>query len=341
VSITQDIKKEERKLENLHHVQRLAAAMAPDPKEWEYRGEMIDSGGVSDFCSCGHPIRFIFPIYNKRTGKSIPIGSVCIEASVPYLMTVGAAGLAKSLEGCQERLKKHLSELESRKRAAAGDARFQKLKVEAEALAAWYPVLWKKVLIHASTTRQRLPFLPEYFFNGKYAALKEEPTASTPGRAASGLASRCKTFRTHAASLKANLEKAGFGRCWVDLPPAVEPEGEAKAEKTSPAPRTPRPKVYRLEDNPWYLQHLEGEMNFLGEGYTRSIAKAVTRSEYQGHEQPIPCGASDCNEQAFYRATVGAFICPCCDAMQMRDGTWSRRDPKSGKWHTVSKKENK
>jgi hypothetical protein len=236
MSIKTEIRTEERRLENLHHVQRLATAMAPDPKEWEYRGEMIDSGnGANAHCACGHPIRYVFPIYNRRTGKSVPIGCVCIEASVPYLMTVGAEGLAKALEGCGERLKKHLSELAKRQREAAGSVRFQKVQADAEALLAWHGKLWKKVLIRCGREGRRVPFLPKYFYSADYQALQEKPTASTPGRAAGGLATKCKTFRLHANSLKKVLDDAGMGDLWV-APPAGDPEADTpRAAKTKKA----------------------------------------------------------------------------------------------------------
>jgi ribosomal protein L37AE/L43A len=79
---------------------------------------------------------------------------------------------------------------------------------------------------------------------------------------------------------------------------------------------------WQIEDNPWYHIHLEGEMNFLGEGYTRSIARQLVRGEFLGMEEPIPCAG--CGAHAFWKATVGTYICPQCNAQRLRDDNWTR-----------------
>jgi hypothetical protein len=80
---------------------------------------------------------------------------------------------------------------------------------------------------------------------------------------------------------------------------------------------------YTIDDNPYYHRHLEGEMAFTGEGYTRSLAKAITRSEFVGHEEPITCGGCG-KKQAWWKATVGTYICVECGTLRGRDGEWRR-----------------
>jgi len=71
-----------------HYAAALIAALAPDPALWEYRGEMID-GGISALspprCACGHPIRWLFPIYLPGTPElAAQLGSTCILHYAAY-----------------------------------------------------------------------------------------------------------------------------------------------------------------------------------------------------------------------------------------------------------------
>src|SRR5438270_5602616 len=66
--------------------------------------------------------------------------------------------------------------------------------------------------------------------------------------------------------------------------------------------------------NPWIQGHMDGEMDFTGEGYTRRHARALVLGEYEGHEDPETCG--NCGADAWYRATVGTYQCPNCRAIE-------------------------
>lgn len=83
---TETLKRKLAKVQDAgHHYERLIAALAPDPREWEYTGECIDAGvGAASSqnpprCACGHPIRFIFLIKRARDGATTQVGSVCIN----------------------------------------------------------------------------------------------------------------------------------------------------------------------------------------------------------------------------------------------------------------------
>ena len=68
--------------------------------------------------------------------------------------------------------------------------------------------------------------------------------------------------------------------------------------------------------NPWIDQHMQAEMDFTGDGYTRRAAAALVRGEFAGHEEPEDnCGL--CGAPSFYRPTVGAVQCPSCRAVRV------------------------
>lgn len=69
--------------------------------------------------------------------------------------------------------------------------------------------------------------------------------------------------------------------------------------------------------NPWIEGHIEGEMAFTGEGYTRRQARANVLSEYSDDIEPVPC---DCGKTAYYKATIGACKCPDCGALYDTQG---------------------
>lgn len=60
------------------HVLRLLAALAPDPRAWEYTGDVIDTGAPDGGkCACGHPVRYLFPL--RRGEDTANVGSTCVE----------------------------------------------------------------------------------------------------------------------------------------------------------------------------------------------------------------------------------------------------------------------
>ena len=74
------------------------------------------------------------------------------------------------------------------------------------------------------------------------------------------------------------------------------------------------------ENNPWIEQHIVAEMDYqwhLGRRGARAMAEKLVRLEFAGAPDPIDC---ECGEKAWYRATVGAMICPSCRALYRCNG---------------------
>ncbi|MGH2742744.1 MAG: hypothetical protein ACRDLY_15185 [Thermoleophilaceae bacterium] len=88
--------------------ERIRLAMAPDPADWFFTGEVVDHGeyGSAAECTCGHPVRYQFFIARADDGKRLPIGSHCIRESVPFLIAAGAEGLARELEQAARRVER-------------------------------------------------------------------------------------------------------------------------------------------------------------------------------------------------------------------------------------------
>jgi len=67
---------------------------------------------------------------------------------------------------------------------------------------------------------------------------------------------------------------------------------------------------FDVEDNPYYEQHVQGEIDYLEYRTKDAIkrARAVVRDEFvrAGLQNPRQC---PCGKQMWYRATVGAYIC--------------------------------
>lgn len=123
---------EETQQSELSHRKALLAALAPDPAAWEYRGEMIDSGPASRaHCACGHPIRYVFPVY--RGGEVRPIGSTCIT----HYATVSAEQAA--------RMQARLDATQAAIREAAKQARQAAADRKAEQAAAAYREAYDRI----------------------------------------------------------------------------------------------------------------------------------------------------------------------------------------------------
>lgn len=67
--------------------------------------------------------------------------------------------------------------------------------------------------------------------------------------------------------------------------------------------------------NPWQARHAADETVFQG-GNSR-LAAQIVAGEYAGTEEyDTDCGK--CGSAAYYRATVGAVMCPNCRAIEIR-----------------------
>ena len=74
------------------------------------------------------------------------------------------------------------------------------------------------------------------------------------------------------------------------------------------------------DNNPWVEMHIAAEVDYqshLGRRGARAMAEKLVGFEYADAPDPIDC---ECGETAWYRATVGAMICPSCRALYRCNG---------------------
>lgn len=67
--------------------------------------------------------------------------------------------------------------------------------------------------------------------------------------------------------------------------------------------------------NPYIDSHIAAETDF--QNGNRPLAEAMVMHEYAGAPDPVDC---TCGSKAFYKATVGAMICPSCRSMYDSNG---------------------
>jgi hypothetical protein len=179
---TRDANRAEAAVNDALHAKKIGDAMMPDPREWTFEGEVADAGNLGARCTCGHPIRYVFTIRRDRDGATLPIGSVCIESTVPVLMAIGAQGLASRLEAA---LAAHRKALEDAKKAV----RDAKANVEVQALMAELA----KIKEWAVATKARGGYLPRAVWELATGRTKIK-AATTPGRTAAGLRTKLTTL---------------------------------------------------------------------------------------------------------------------------------------------------
>lgn len=114
--------------------ERIRLAMAPDPADWFFAGQVVDNGEYgSAVCTCGHPVRYQFFIA-RADGKRLPIGSHCIRESVPFLIAAGAEGLARELEQAARRVERDQN---AARRVAAARRELPELRRDFKLLREW------------------------------------------------------------------------------------------------------------------------------------------------------------------------------------------------------------
>ena len=214
----------------LGHAKRIAIAMQPDPKNWEYRGEIFYDEDGKGKCECGHNIAYIFPIYNKTDARALSIGSVCIDLTIPYLINEGNEGLAEALTIAKEKLVEILKAKQKEIRDKKNIIKYNKAKKDAKELYDWFIYLQDKAIEdikkfgprYVSTYNNRpvyrLVRLPKYFYQKKYKALILEPDCTTIGRKAGSLNRRMKTFHNNTIDLMMSLKNSGVENVWTDPP---------------------------------------------------------------------------------------------------------------------------
>lgn len=147
-------------------VQRLG-----DPSKYEYRGECIDLGRPTGKCTCDHPIRYVFPIYNPETGAMAPCGSECINHFQSYNPELFAR-LQKAVEKLERKLADEQIALNRAKRLAEADE-VRPAYLEAKAKAEKYIADWK-----AKNTWAK--YLPTELWKLQLELQKSEPEYKQP-----------------------------------------------------------------------------------------------------------------------------------------------------------------
>ena len=224
ITIEKEIRQTEETQVNLRHMKILADAMAPDPTEWRYEGEIEEAGDGLASCACGHPIRYCFPIRRPRDGAILIIGSVCIEKSIPYLIAHGAEALAQGLQAGTERLNELIKERQKRIRDAQSNARYAALKVIADQLLEWRDGIWaRRHDVHCSERYTRRLYIPKYWYEGSWKNLEKDPSQTTPGRAATSLEKAITRFLKEVPGLREEFVKhPSYKGCWAECPYTLE-----------------------------------------------------------------------------------------------------------------------
>lgn len=108
---------------------KLSEALAPDPSEWRFTGEIGEDDSGLAKCACGHSIKYLFHLERERDGKKVIVGSSCIEH-------YGEANpeLVESIKAANEDLKKRIQEEKKAAKRAAQEAEVDKIRDEWESL---------------------------------------------------------------------------------------------------------------------------------------------------------------------------------------------------------------
>lgn len=101
--------KENRHLYNSVYFYNLMQGLDNRPEDWKWEGNVLyDKKGTS--CICGHPINYMFPLHDKKTGKIVIVGCVCVENYKLFDSSI--------IEKMKGELKKIRSELQKKKAEA-------------------------------------------------------------------------------------------------------------------------------------------------------------------------------------------------------------------------------
>jgi hypothetical protein len=113
---------------SMHHVKALIEGLDNRPQDFVYRGEILEGEGV--YCACGHPIHFMFPIYDVKNEKNVKIlGSTCITNYGEY-----RPDDAKLMQMKYEELLAKIAEAKRASKEAMAKEEIAKLSIEHTAL---------------------------------------------------------------------------------------------------------------------------------------------------------------------------------------------------------------
>lgn len=184
-----------------HHIVRIAAALAPSPKDFRFVGIARGPGR----CACGTPIGIRFILHNEITKREIVIGSTCIHATIPWLIRMDASDLADALKrGWSD----FVAAERKAKTTADGEGRLRDLLPFAATLEMWA----EGMLTRRIRSIVPLPTFWRHFVRGTLTA----HDATTPGRRAAALVKRIRRFKDNVAGLKVLF--AHYREPWTEPP---------------------------------------------------------------------------------------------------------------------------
>lgn len=201
------------------HVIRIAEKM---DEPWKWKLSHIDccDDDEVDHCVCGARIKWRFFIEHiEEPGRQLKIGSTCIEATVPWLISMNADALATAIRTQWAQV---VAEI---RRARLIDQGLKKLKPTlalAAALDRWF---WE--LVEAAKIKSW--DMPEYWQEYSESPSKRLLAArgDTPARQAASLLRRIGNFRDRVPLLREAVHKIGKERCWSDPPTAGDHDVDA------------------------------------------------------------------------------------------------------------------
>lgn len=201
------------------HVVRIAEEMA---EPWKWRLSHIDccDENEHDHCVCGARIKWRFIIVNdEEPERELTIGSTCIEATVPWLVSMNAEALATAIRTQWAQV---VAEI---RRARLMDQGLQKLKPTLALAAVLNDWFWQ-ITEAAGIDQIGWWWMPEYWRDYREDIGKRllSGHGDTPARHAASLLRRISNFRDRAPLLREALRKAGKDRCWSDPPTAGSPD---------------------------------------------------------------------------------------------------------------------
>lgn len=148
------------------HYGALLRALSPDPEDWEYTGECLDTG--HDYCACGHAIRWAFLLRRKsKPTKMVQVGSTCIchfqninETTYQHLV-MAEQELSEQLKAAKKQAKKAAQE----KQVQAARQQFETLYTQAHDMFQAYHIaeqrapraLWEVIVHHYNQVPKNPP----------------------------------------------------------------------------------------------------------------------------------------------------------------------------------------
>ncbi len=181
------------------HVIKIAQRMEPDPSKFVFK-EYRQAPGA---CACGQKINRQFVLRGPDNTEMV-IGSTCIDATVPFLIAMGAEDLAEAI---RTQWKQVLTELRKQKQYQEGRKKLCEQLPTAAALEAWFAHLFDQQEV-------RNAFSMSFYLRSHLTTTNGE----TPAKRAALVRARILNFRERLPLLKAEFKRQKKMRYWREPP---------------------------------------------------------------------------------------------------------------------------